>query len=93
MGYGLGQWGYEAVTTFIVLSGFCLGLQLERSRNVLAFMGRRSRRLLPPYFAALAVLCLLVMAKALRSGIWLQFPTQRAIAEPFHGARAIPRSN
>jgi len=90
MGYGLTQWGYEAVTTFIVLSGFCLGLQLERSRNVWAFMGRRSCRVLPPYFAALAVLCLLVMAKALRSGVWLQFPLRELLPNLFMVRELFP---
>jgi len=52
-------WGKEAVATFITLSGFCLGLQLVKRQNFWTYIGRRSTRLLPPYFAALAVLCCL----------------------------------
>jgi peptidoglycan/LPS O-acetylase OafA/YrhL len=52
--------GHQAVAIFIVLSGFCLGLPLARDpKRRLAggfrgYVGRRARRILPPYYAALA---------------------------------------
>lgn len=53
-------YGHLAVDVFIVLSGFCLMLPVARSGDALAggargFFVRRARRILPPYFAALAV--------------------------------------
>jgi len=82
-GSWLFDWGFEAVATFIVLSGFCLGLQIDRSRNFWAFIRRRSRRLLPPYYAALTVLCLLLLINALRHGIWLQIPIRELLPPLF----------
>jgi peptidoglycan/LPS O-acetylase OafA/YrhL len=54
--------GHFAVTIFIALSGFCLALPVISSGGVLrdgfgGFIKRRARRILPPYYAALA-LCL-----------------------------------
>jgi peptidoglycan/LPS O-acetylase OafA/YrhL len=80
---GFAIWGYEAVVTFIVLSGFCLGLKIERAEPFWSYIGRRSRRLLPPYYAALALLCLLVIAAALRHGIWMQFPLSHLLPNLF----------
>lgn len=58
--------GHLSVTVFIVLSGFCLSLPIVENGGVLRggvleFMKRRARRILPPYYAALA-LCLLLIA-------------------------------
>ncbi|HWE03309.1 MAG TPA: acyltransferase [Tepidisphaeraceae bacterium] len=65
--------GHTAVSIFIVLSGYCLMMPVIRSRNsnspsnldsiggFLPYIGRRARRILPPYYAIL-ILCLLVMA-------------------------------
>lgn len=51
--------GHSAVDIFIVLSGYCLMLPVVRSGKLSGgmgeFMRRRSRRILPPYFAALAL--------------------------------------
>jgi peptidoglycan/LPS O-acetylase OafA/YrhL len=58
--------GHEAVAIFIVLSGYCLMLPVARAPdNLLAggfwgYLGRRALRILPPYFAALAVSLLLI---------------------------------
>ena len=57
--------GHLSVTVFIVISGFCLTLPVisqggELRGGVLGFLKRRARRILPPYFAALA-LCLLLI--------------------------------
>jgi peptidoglycan/LPS O-acetylase OafA/YrhL len=54
--------GHLSVTAFIVISGFCLGLPVVRADGelrggVLEFLRRRARRILPPYYGALA-LCL-----------------------------------
>ncbi|MBV9851762.1 MAG: acyltransferase [Armatimonadetes bacterium] len=52
-----------AVDTFIVLSGFCLILPVARRGNLeggaRAFYARRARRILPPYYAALAITTLI----------------------------------
>jgi peptidoglycan/LPS O-acetylase OafA/YrhL len=55
--------GHLSVTVFIVISGFCLMLPVVRAGNRLrggtvAFLKRRARRILPPYYGALAF-CLL----------------------------------
>ncbi|HEX4794667.1 MAG TPA: acyltransferase [Humisphaera sp.] len=52
--------GHVAVDLFIVLSGFCLMLPVSRGEGVLKgtslqFFKRRARRILPPYYAALAL--------------------------------------
>jgi peptidoglycan/LPS O-acetylase OafA/YrhL len=58
--------GHLSVTVFIVVSGFCLALPLIDGDGTLrggvrGFFKRRARRILPPYYAALA-LCLLLIA-------------------------------
>ncbi len=58
--------GHLSVTVFIVLSGFCLALPVIANAGALRgglkqFLTRRARRILPPYFAALA-LCLILIA-------------------------------
>ncbi len=58
--------GHFAVTVFIAVSGFCLALPVLRGDGQLRggtkeFFRRRARRILPPYYAALA-LCLLLIA-------------------------------
>jgi peptidoglycan/LPS O-acetylase OafA/YrhL len=61
------RFGHPAVTIFIVLSGFCLMLPVARSRDgqlpggVSKYLLRRARRILPAYYAAMA-LCLLGIA-------------------------------
>ena len=52
--------GHHAVTAFIVVSGFCLGLPLaggDFAKPVAfgPFMARRCARILPPYYAALVI--------------------------------------
>lgn len=56
---------HYSVTTFLVLSGFCLGLPVIR-RNVSLggnwrFLTGRFRRIVPPYWTALAVSIILVL--------------------------------
>ncbi|BDI30086.1 hypothetical protein CCAX7_21370 [Capsulimonas corticalis] len=60
---------HYAVAVFIVLSGFCLMLPVARSKDralsggFLGFVKRRARRILPPYYVALAfVLCILFVS-------------------------------
>lgn len=67
-------YGHEAVAIFIVLSGYCLMLPVVRKdpRGLgVAFGGfvaRRAKRILPPYFAALALsLALLALFPVLRT--------------------------
>ena len=62
---------HTAVAIFIVLSGYCLMLPVVRSsgassdpdslQGIMPYLGRRARRILPPYYGALA-LCLIAMA-------------------------------
>lgn len=53
--------GHEAVAVFIVLSGYCLMLPIVRSARTAKpfraseFMARRAFRILPPYYAAVAL--------------------------------------
>jgi peptidoglycan/LPS O-acetylase OafA/YrhL len=58
-------WGHFAVTTFIVISGYCLVLPLvrrpERVLSVREFFRRRARRILPPYYFGLALTLLLIL--------------------------------
>jgi len=60
------KYGQYAVVVFIVLSGYCLMLPVARSTGselaggVLGFVKRRARRILVPYYAALALSVLLV---------------------------------
>jgi peptidoglycan/LPS O-acetylase OafA/YrhL len=57
--------GHDAVVVFIVLSGFVLTLpvaragKLEIPGGLAEYFRRRARRILPPYFAALAIFLLL----------------------------------
>jgi peptidoglycan/LPS O-acetylase OafA/YrhL len=57
--------GHLSVTVFIVISGFCLMLPVVRAGNELrggapGFFKRRARRILPPYYGAVA-LCLVLI--------------------------------
>jgi peptidoglycan/LPS O-acetylase OafA/YrhL len=67
LGRGLLRHGHFAVAVFIVLSGYCLmrpvaGDPLRRLQGGLrGYLGRRARRILPPYYATL-VLCWLLIA-------------------------------
>ncbi|HLK59711.1 MAG TPA: acyltransferase [Chthonomonadaceae bacterium] len=59
------QFGHFAVDVFIVLSGFCLMLPVARGDGTLrggmkGFLARRARRILPPYYAAVALSLLLI---------------------------------
>jgi peptidoglycan/LPS O-acetylase OafA/YrhL/glycosyltransferase involved in cell wall biosynthesis len=55
------QFGHYAVDVFIVLSGYCLMLPVARNHSHFIrggfgqYIGRRAMRILPPYFAALAL--------------------------------------
>lgn len=59
--------GYLAVVVFIVLSGYCLMLPIARSTDgqlpagLANYLRRRARRILPPYYVALA-LSLVILA-------------------------------
>ncbi|MBC8122369.1 MAG: acyltransferase [Gemmatimonadaceae bacterium] len=58
--------GHFAVAVFITLSGYCLMLPVVRSRDgrlrggFFDYLKRRSRRLLPPYYAALVLSLVLI---------------------------------
>lgn len=61
------QYGHHAVAVFIALSGFCLMLPIVRSADGMlrggfrGYMSRRLKRILPPYYAAIAFTFLLVL--------------------------------
>ncbi len=59
------NFGHYAVSVFIVLSGFCLMLPIVRGDGTLRggvkrFFQRRAKRILPPYYIALAFSLLLI---------------------------------
>jgi peptidoglycan/LPS O-acetylase OafA/YrhL len=68
--------GYHGVTLFFVLSGFCLAYPALRRRErgdqrwfqPSVFLTRRFLRILPPFYAALGLSCLLFII--LRTGHW-----------------------
>jgi peptidoglycan/LPS O-acetylase OafA/YrhL len=78
--------GHYAVIFFIVLSGFSLMMPVAKSPTgelkggFVTFVGRRARRILPPYYAALA-LSLAVIVSANQLGPWLHLG-----AQPVEGA-------
>ncbi|MCC2668550.1 MAG: acyltransferase 3 [Armatimonadetes bacterium] len=62
------SYGHLAVDVFIVVSGFCLMLPLTRKGGVIqsvsGFYWRRVRRILPPYYAAVALSALFIVTVA-----------------------------
>ncbi len=68
-GTALLTYAHYAVDLFIVLSGFCLALPMTKPSSfgilrggALDFYKRRARRILPPYYYALAISILLILA-------------------------------
>lgn len=63
--------GYQGVTLFLVLSGFCLSYPLWRRRRAGAadwftpslFFARRCLRILPPYYVALALFSAIIVLR------------------------------
>ncbi|HLH78655.1 MAG TPA: acyltransferase family protein [Chthonomonas sp.] len=74
--FGLFNFGHEAVVVFIVLSGYVLMLPVARTQDghmpkgVWDYFKRRARRILPPYYAALAICFLLVAFVPHMEGLW-----------------------
>jgi peptidoglycan/LPS O-acetylase OafA/YrhL len=73
------QPGYYAVGVFILLSGYCLMLPVVRSADgklrggVGSYLKRRARRILPPYYATLAIsllIILLIPGMSTPAGVW-----------------------
>jgi peptidoglycan/LPS O-acetylase OafA/YrhL len=64
-------YGHGAVAVFIVLSGYCLMLPVARPGSfaipggIRRYLLRRGRRILPPYYAALALSLLLIVCAPL----------------------------
>lgn len=66
-GFGWLLQGRASVTVFIVLSGFVLMLPVAAAGGyqrggLVSYLGRRARRILPPYYAALLLSLLLIKA-------------------------------
>ncbi|MEO7716042.1 MAG: acyltransferase [Capsulimonas sp.] len=67
------KYGHYLVAVFIVLSGFCLMMPVAMSRGVMkkgfiSYIGRRARRILPPYYASLVfAVALLALIPAIRA--------------------------
>ncbi len=65
-------YGHYAVGVFIVLSGFCLMLPVVESHDrrlqggLRGFAKRRAKRILPPYYIALAFVVALVLIQSIR---------------------------
>ena len=63
-------YGHHSVVVFIVLSGYCLMIPVARAPQgkspggALGYLKRRARRILPPYYAALALSIPLMLASA-----------------------------
>jgi peptidoglycan/LPS O-acetylase OafA/YrhL len=82
--------GYDryAVAIFIILSGYCLMLPVARSAEgelqggFIGFVRRRARRILPPYYAALALS--LAAAAVMAGGAWQDDPAISAGAIGSH---------
>ena len=60
------MYGHYAVALFIVISGFCLMLPVIRNQNqikggVKTFFLKRAKRILPPYYLAMALSALLIV--------------------------------
>ncbi|MEO7716038.1 MAG: acyltransferase [Capsulimonas sp.] len=77
------KYGHYLVAVFIVLSGFCLMLPAVMAggvmkNGVVSYIKRRARRILPPYYAALAI----------AAGLMALFPMLRiddgTIFSPYH---------
>jgi peptidoglycan/LPS O-acetylase OafA/YrhL len=72
------SWGHFSVSVFIILSGYCLMLPVARSRTgelrggFADYIWRRARRILPPYYVALAFSLII---------IWL-YPALRYASSP-----------
>lgn len=68
-------YSHLAVDVFIVLSGFCLTLPVRRSEplrgGARGFWRRRARRILPPYYCALALSVVVsLLLRRLDIGLW-----------------------
>jgi peptidoglycan/LPS O-acetylase OafA/YrhL len=76
------RWGRAAVTIFIAISGYCLGLPVVRAGftlrgGTLHFYGKRARRILAPYYVALAAgiaMCVFLLTPAGLRLAWLSNP-------------------
>ena len=70
------NFGHYAVSVFIVLSGFCLMLPIVRGDGSLRggvsrFFRRRAKRILPPYYCAMALSLLLIKTLiGTKTGTW-----------------------
>jgi peptidoglycan/LPS O-acetylase OafA/YrhL len=70
-GFSFMEHGHDIVAVFIAISGFCLALPLAQRGDwrlkTGQFFHRRARRILPPYFATLAIGLLIALACSYKS--------------------------
>ncbi|MBW4469285.1 MAG: acyltransferase [Stenomitos rutilans HA7619-LM2] len=66
-------YGHLGVTTFIVLSGLCLGLPLRQNKPIFyrQWFKHRCQRIMPPYYGAIAVIGLITATKASLLGFFI----------------------
>jgi peptidoglycan/LPS O-acetylase OafA/YrhL len=65
-GFSFMEYGHDIVAIFIVISGFCLALPMTQRGDwnlpAKRFYWKRMRRILPPYFAAVAIALVVALA-------------------------------
>ncbi len=70
-GFSFMEYGHDVVAVFIAISGFCLALPLAQrgdwNLQVERFYRRRMRRILPPYFATVAIALVIAVACSYKS--------------------------
>jgi len=81
-------WGYLGVPLFIVLSGYVLMLPVLRDeryrlpRGLWNYLGRRARRILPPYYAALGLsLALIAVVPAMQQPAGTQWDSKVPVTD------------
>ena len=84
---GLFDFGRLGVLLFFLISGYCIALTIEQrsSRPILSFWVRRFFRLYPPYWAALALVALLMPVGNFSTWDWVSNLTmvQQILGHPY----------
>jgi len=62
------KFGHLGVPAFFVLSGYCIGLTWLRETSAARFASRRAARIFPAYWASLALITVLAVARKMYTG-------------------------